>query len=91
MFRSKKMMEACRQLPCMHCGANDGTVVGAHRNMGKGMALKVSDALVASLCYNCHHEYDNGVNLNREQKREMWDKAYINTMQYMIENKILKL
>ena len=74
----------------MHCGANDGTIVGAHRNMGKGMALKVRDALVASLCYKCHHEYDNGINLNREQKRELWDKAYINTMQYMIENGILK-
>ena len=74
----------------MHCGANDGTIVGAHRNMGKGMALKVSDALVASLCYKCHHEYDNGINLNREQKRELWDKAYINTIQYMIENGILK-
>lgn len=74
----------------MHCGANDGTIVGAHRNMGKGMALKVSDALVASLCYKCHHEYDNGMNLTREERREMWDKAYINTMQYMIENGILK-
>ena len=74
----------------MHCGANDGTIVGAHRNMGKGMALKVSDALVASLCHKCHHEYDNGMNLNREQKRELWDKAYINTIQYMIENGILK-
>lgn len=90
MFRSKKIMEACRKLPCMHCGANDGTIVGAHRNMGKGMALKVSDALVASLCYKCHHEYDNGMNLTREERREMWDKAYINTMQYMIENGILK-
>lgn len=27
MYRSKKLLEAVRDAPCMHCGAQDGTVV----------------------------------------------------------------
>lgn len=91
MYRNKKLLEALRNLPCMNCGINDGTVVAAHRNQGKGMGLKNSDALVASLCYQCHHELDNGMKLNKQERRDMWDQAYIRTVQFLIENEILKL
>jgi nitrite reductase/ring-hydroxylating ferredoxin subunit len=91
MYRNKKLLEACRDLPCMNCGANDGTVCAAHRNQGKGMGLKNSDALVASLCHKCHFELDNGKDLSKEDRRYMWDQAYIRTVQTMIENNILKL
>jgi hypothetical protein len=49
MYTNKKLLEACRHLPCGACFCEDGTVVAAHRNQGKGMGIKVSDALVASL------------------------------------------
>jgi len=91
MYRNKKLLEACRDLPCMNCGANDGTVCAAHRNQGKGMGLKNSDALVAALCHKCHFELDNGKDLSKEDRRYMWDQAYIRTVQTMIENNILKL
>jgi hypothetical protein len=89
MFRSKKLLESLRDCPCALCGAEDGTVVAAHRNEGKSMGMKVSDALVAPLCFSCHRDLDQGKDLTREQRREMWNQAYINGMQYMIENKIL--
>lgn len=91
MYRSKKLLEALREIPCMHCGADDGTVCAAHRNEGKGMGLKNSDALVAALCHQCHFELDNGKELTKEDRRQMWNKAYINTMQFMIETGRLRL
>lgn len=90
-FRSPKLLKACRLLPCQLCGREDGTVCAAHRNEGKGMRMKVSDALVASLCHVCHTELDNGKNFSREERREYWNKAYIKTMQQMIERGILKV
>jgi hypothetical protein len=89
MYRNKKLLEKMRELPCASCGADDGTVVAAHANINKGMGMKVSDALVASLCYTCHNTLDNGKNLSREERREMWNRCYIKTMQYAIENGIL--
>ena len=91
MYRSKKLLVLLRELPCMHCGAMDGTVCAAHRNQGKGMGMKNSDALVAALCHACHYELDNGKTLSKEERRELWDQAYINTMQYLIETGKLKL
>lgn len=91
MFRSKKLLETMRDCPCGHCGINDGTVVAAHRNESKGMGIKVSDALVAPLCFSCHRELDQGKNLTKEHRRDMWNRAYINGMQYLIENQILRI
>lgn len=90
-YRNRKLLEACRKLPCQNCGAEDGTVAAAHRNEGKGMSLKVSDALVAALCHRCHHEIDNGKTFTREQRRACWDKAYIRTMQMLIERGYLEV
>lgn len=84
-YRNKRLLEACRDLPCQHCGIEDGTVCAAHRNEGKGMGSKVSDALVAALCHKCHFELDNGKALSRDERRSMWNAAYIKTMQALIE------
>ena len=91
MFRSAKLLKAVREAPCAHCGAEDGSVVAAHRNEGKGMGIKVSDALVAPLCFACHSILDQGKDLSREERRDMWNQAYIKGMQYMIENRILEI
>lgn len=86
LFRNKKLLELMRELPCGNCGANDGTVVAAHRNEGKGMGIKVSDALVAPLCITCHFELDQGKQMTRDERRDFWNRAYISGMQYLIEN-----
>ena len=90
-YRNVKLLETLRELPCMHCGAIDGTVCAAHRNEGKGMGSKVSDALVAALCHRCHFELDNGKELSREERRDMWNRAYVKTMQYLIEKEYMRL
>lgn len=89
MFRSKRLLERVRDCPCSICGAEDFTVCASHRNEGKGLGLKVSDALVSALCFECHRQLDQGKDMTREERRALWDKAYIRTMQYMIENGFL--
>ena len=62
-YRNPKLIKLVRNIPCQHCGIQSETVCAAHRNEGKGMGIKVSDALVAALCYECHYTLDMGKNL----------------------------
>jgi hypothetical protein len=88
-FRSEAFRRLVTQLPCQHCGTV-GTQA-AHRNQGKGLSLKTSDALVVALCPECHTRYDQGKDLCREDKRAFWDDAYIRQMQVLIEQGRLKI
>jgi uncharacterized CHY-type Zn-finger protein len=88
-YRNAKILQLAKESPCQCCGNDDGTVVAAHRNEGKGMGLKVSDALIAYMCYKCHHELDNGKELSRDERRDMWNRACIKTMQFLIEKEYL--
>lgn len=93
-YRNKRLLEACRELPCSHCGTSDGTVCAAHSNWsteGKGMAMKASDAAVAALCFVCHAILDSGKGMNREERRLFWLEAYVRTMIALIERGILKI
>ena len=92
MYRNKKLLELLRQLPCQNCGIENGTIVACHSNQskhGKGMGMKAPDSLVCALCSTCHYELDNGRKLSKEERRHLWDQAYIKTMQYLIEHEML--
>jgi len=85
--RSPALMKAYRLLSCQHCGADDGTVCGAHSNWaehGKGRGIKASDDKCASLCFKCHLELDSGRG-DRDDKRSMWDAAHASTMAGLID------
>lgn len=90
-FRSSEILALARAAPvCTGCDRpNDGTVVPAHRNEGKGIGLKVSDALVAHLCLTCHVRLDQGRDMTREERRAFWDAAFIKTMRWLIESGLL--
>jgi len=82
-IRNKSLLEAARHISCQHCGADDGTVVAAHSNMarhGKGRGIKADDTKIASLCYKCHMELDQGTNLSRMERESIWVKAHIKTI-----------
>lgn len=77
-----KYLEACRGEPCYLriagvCNGDWTTCVPAHRNEGKGMGLKVPNYLTIPACYACHAEYDQGKRFIRDQKRNMWNDAYV--------------
>jgi len=55
------------------------TVVPCHSNQskhGKGMGIKASDIFTVPGCHACHMELDQGMAMNREEKRAAWDAAY---------------
>lgn len=63
-FESKRLREAARDVPCVLCNRNDGTVVLAHLpgsfyGMPAGMGQKTHDWLGAHLCHDCHAEIDS--------------------------------
>jgi len=86
------LLDAARELPCQHCGAQDGTVVAAHSNQlrdGKGRGLKAHDYRIASLCYRCHSELDQGARMSKAERLEMFEAAHRSTIGTMFELGIL--
>jgi hypothetical protein len=91
-YRNKALLELVRQSPCQTCGTEDGTICAAHSNQlrdGKGRGLKASDAMIAALCYRCHMNLDQGKDLSKQERVEIWEEAHRKTMQWLIENELL--
>ena len=78
-FRSEKWLRAVASLPCVLC-YREGRTQAAHRNQGKGLATKVSDAWTAALCVECHMNIDQGKDLTREERRARMDAAILLTI-----------
>lgn len=79
MFRSKKWLQAVREIDCcVLCGRYG--VQAAHRNEGKGMGIKADDCLTAALCEECHYRIDNSRDMTREERRSEMDKAIVLTI-----------
>jgi hypothetical protein len=94
MYRSKKLLEACREMPCQNCGAEDGTVVAAHSNQlrdGKGTGIKAHDYRVAALCFRCHADIDQSKALTKHQKQFLWEEAHRKTIAQLFERELIKV
>lgn len=92
MYRNKKLLIAVRDCPCQHCGAQDGTVVAAHSNQlkdGKGRGIKAPDYRIAALCFECHSELDQGKNMTKQERVEMWDEAHRRTIGWLFDSGII--
>jgi hypothetical protein len=87
--RIKKLLNLANGMPCMYCGNQDGTVVAAHQNEGKGYGLKRPDYMTAYLCGSCHFELDNGKELTKQERRNLWNAAYVKTSEYWWKNGII--
>ncbi len=72
-----KLREAARDQPCIRCGRQDGTTVGAHYTgvrrleLGGGFGRKVHDMAMAHLCAECHRFAKNWRELYAALLREM--------------------
>ncbi len=84
MYRNKKLTQSARDESCVSCGIHDGTIVWAHSNQirhGKGKGIKANDIFGAYLCYKCHAEFDQGKNLTKEERRNLfrdwWEDSLI--------------
>ena len=88
-YRNKTLLEIVRDIPCQHCETADGTVVAAHSNQlrdGKGRGIKSHDYRIAALCYACHMELDQGKNLSKQERVEMWEEAHRKTSGLLFDN-----
>lgn len=90
-----KLRVEARRYPCVLCGKH-GFTVAAHSNelnlfprgfgwiIGKGIGTKAPGYLIAYLCGDpggCHDQADGRAGgLSREEKREMWNRAYVRTV-----------
>ena len=93
-YRNKKLLEVVRESECQHCGVEDGTVCAAHANTaaaGKGMGIKAHDFLVAALCFRCHMELDQGKNMTKDERAEMWQNAHNRTISWLFQSGKLKV
>lgn len=84
--RSRKLLQAVASLPCQHCGRH-GMTQAAHSNQqchGKGRGIKASDQYTAALCERCHHTLDQGAELSKEARREMWTVAHRRTVRELL-------
>lgn len=76
MFRSSKILNAARGLPCTCCGLSNDTTVAAHGNwlvFGKGKGLKSHDWAVAYLCMHCHDLVDGRAGkLSKQAQQDHW-------------------
>ncbi len=81
-IRSQTLLRNAREIPCQYCGVDDGTVIAAHTNWqgGKGRGIKADDNLIASLCYQCHAEIDQGKGLTKEERQKIWLYAHKETV-----------
>lgn len=92
MYRNKQLLELVRRFPCQACGISDGTVVAAHSNQlrdGKGRGIKAHDYRIASLCFKCHSELDQGTKMSKSERVEFWEEAHRRTIAELFEQGLL--
>lgn len=93
-WRSPKLLERVRELPCQLCGAEDGTVCAAHSNSlsdGKGKGIKAHDWAVAALCLRCHSQIDQGKDASKADRRAMWLEAERKTHAQLFERGLVRV
>lgn len=92
--RSRRLLDlAHRVQQCQNCDRwTEHGCEPAHQNgqeSGKGIGIKGGDHRHAALCHDCHAFLDQGGNgkdpsgqwaATREDKREMWIRAHLRTM-----------
>lgn len=93
-YRNPKLLKLADGAPCMMCSMQDGTVVAAHSNQlrdGKGTGIKAHDFRVAWLCVTCHNMIDNGKELSKKDRIELFEQAHRATIGWLFLNNHLEV
>ena len=94
MYRNAKLLREAGRLPCQHCGMDDGTTVAAHSNQlrdGKGRGLKANDYRIATLCFKCHSELDQGKIWSKAERVSIFEDAHRKTIGELFERGIINV
>jgi len=97
-FRSKKLLAAAKDQPCVLCGSV-GSTVACHANsvaLGKGTGIKVADHYTAWLCRSCHDIVDGRVRWISSHYSsvyatpfDLWQHAFVRTVARWFELSIV--
>jgi hypothetical protein len=96
-YKSRKLLNRIAELPCVRCGKDDGTIVGAHYSgdlqhlLGKGMGGKCTDAAVAALCYDCHFHMDQYKDGNTVDRSEEFLYLIVITHELLLKAEYLRV
>lgn len=84
-FRSRALLDLCYQFDCLLqiplvCDGGRGEPCHSNQQIiqGKGMSIKADDCFVVPGCRRCHMALDSGSKLSREEKQDLWNRAYFN-------------
>ncbi len=85
-YRNRPFLDLLRKIECQACEADDGTIVACHVNHWlKGTGHKPSDAAAFAGCYRCHCRYDQGKDMNKDERRSFAThalaKSYVTLME----------
>jgi hypothetical protein len=92
-YRNPLLLDAVRQLACVHCQA-EGRTQAAHSNQlrfGKGRGLKASDAAIMALCGSgyghpgCHAKLDQGSHMTKQERYDFEYEHIALTLILLIE------
>lgn len=83
-YRNRALLNLAHQLnTCPGCGGwSMHGLEPAHSDSqkhGKGTGIKAHDAFHAALCHDCHTALHSN-KLDREEKRELWQRAFDATL-----------
>jgi hypothetical protein len=87
-FRDEDYRRLVASVPCVVCGAPSQA---CHRNEGKGMGIKASDAMLFACCPTHHVELDANNKLPKTERRALENEYCVKTFVYLIENKLLRI
>ncbi len=93
-YRNKKLLASAKDQPCVLCHSS-GTTVSAHLRsveFGSGTGIKCPDYFTAWLCQKCHDMVDGrrlSMATSVEDRKEMWVRAYLRTVQQWFEQGIV--
>lgn len=80
-YRNRQLLNLAYEFDCMlrFDGCTQGTGEPAHANwpiFGKGMGMKSHDCYFVPACRHCHQMLDQGSQMDREERRMAWLRAY---------------
>jgi hypothetical protein len=83
-FRNRRLLDLAHKVhECQACGRwVHAGCEPAHANWseyGKGGSLKSHDVFHAAMCHECHVSIDQGSRLTREERHEVWRRAFNKT------------
>lgn len=89
-WRNREFLDLCYLFPCylrLDC-CDGGMGEPVHSNQpkhGKGGAMKAHDCYVIPGCRSCHREFDQGRTMDRDEKRELWDRLFLEFLPLALE------